>query len=94
MKRGIGGFSAIANVLVHEYLHEDSDLGSHQHDAHFYERYHELTCGEGGILNQAVYCGMRSWLIALNTNGLKVPAEFSKNLDIFETLETSVLEVA
>lgn len=94
MKRGIGGFNALANVLVHEYLHENSDIGSHQHDAYFYERYHEMTCGEGGILDQAVYRGMKSWLNALKANGVKAPAEFSKNLDIVETLESSALQAA
>jgi len=94
MKRGIGGFNALANVLVHEYLHENSDVGSHQHDAYFYERYHEMTCGESGMLDQAVYRGMKRWLVALKANGVKAPAEFSKNLDIVETLESSALQAA
>lgn len=94
MKRGIGGFAALANIMAHEYLHENSDIGSHQHDAHFYERYHEMTCGEGGILDQAVYRAMRGWLVALKANSLKVPAEFSKHLDLVETLEGSTLQAA
>lgn len=94
MKRGIGGFNALANVLVHEYLHENSDIGSHQHDAYFYERYHEMTCGERGILDQAVYRGMKSWLIAMKANSVKVPSEFSRNLDLVETLESSALQAA
>ena len=94
MKRGIGGFAALANIMVHEYLHDSADVGSHQHDEYFYERYHEMTCGEAGILSQAVYGAMRAWLAALNANHIRVPAEYRKHLELVETLETSALQAA
>lgn len=39
---GIAGFMRIANLLVHEYLHDSEDNGSHVHDAAFYEAAHEI----------------------------------------------------
>jgi hypothetical protein len=39
---GLPGFQKLAHLLVHEYLHDDNDSGSHVHDAAFYEAAHEI----------------------------------------------------
>lgn len=89
MRQGVGGFVALANILVHEYCHDESDIGSHQHDLEFYQKYHDATCGESGVLDQAVMKGMHRWWAALKSLGLKAPAQLRKHLDIIEELEAS-----
>lgn len=84
MHKGIGGFSGLANLLVHEYLHDSSDLGSHTHDQEFYARYHDATCSGRGVLNQAVYHGLRAWVKALHSFKLKVPPIVARHLDEIE----------
>ena len=61
LDRGIGGCAGLANLLVHEFLHDSADTGSHTHDLQFYERYHEATCGEAGELHQAAIKGFETY---------------------------------
>lgn len=42
-KRGAPGFLELLNVLTHEYVHEDSDLESHDHEFVFYNKFHDLV---------------------------------------------------
>ena len=84
MHQGIGGFSGLANLLVHEYLHDSSDVGSHTHDQEFYARYHDATCSSRGVLHQAVYRGLRAWVQALHSFKLKVPPIVARHLDEIE----------
>ncbi len=39
---GLPGFMRLTCLLVHEYLHNDDDSGSHVHDPEFYEAFHEI----------------------------------------------------
>ena len=84
MKQGIGGFVGLTNLLVHEYLHDSEDMGSHTHDQEFYSRYHDATCSRAGILNQAVQRGFRQWMVALHSLGQKVPASLARALEPIE----------
>lgn len=84
MHKGIGGFSGLANLLVHEYLRDSSDVGSHTHDQEFYARYHDATCSSRGVLHQAVYRGLRAWVKALHSFKLKVPPTVARHLDEIE----------
>ena len=40
---GVQGFTSLANVLVHELLHDVDTSTGHGHDHAFYEAYHDLT---------------------------------------------------
>ncbi|MFL6605763.1 MAG: ATP-binding protein [Steroidobacteraceae bacterium] len=86
MNYGIGGFVGLANLLVHEYLHDCSDVGSHTHDHEFYARYHDATCSSAGYLNQAVFRGLRKWVSELHSWRLKAPRTVIKHLDEVEKL--------
>jgi len=86
MAQGVGGFVGLANLLVHEYLHDADDTGSHTHDYEFYARYHAATCSHAGILNQAVFKGLHRWVTALHSFGLKVPRSVARHLDKIERL--------
>lgn len=39
---GLPGMLRLVGVIVHEYLHNDDDSGSHIHDQEFYESFHEV----------------------------------------------------
>jgi hypothetical protein len=39
---GFAGITRLLGVMVHEYLHRESDTGSHRHDLEFYEAFHEV----------------------------------------------------
>ncbi|MBS0422532.1 MAG: ATP-binding protein [Proteobacteria bacterium] len=86
MNQGIGGFVGLANLLVHEFLHDTSDVGSHIHDQEFYSRYHDATCSHSGVLNQAVFRGLRKWVLELHSRKLRVPKEVVTHLDQVEKL--------
>lgn len=84
VKEGIGGFVGLANLLVHEYLHDSEDIGTHTHDIEFYERYHEATCSRAGILSQAVIRGFHAWTRALARQGNRIPRKAAGELDLLE----------
>lgn len=86
MKQGIGGFVGLANLLVHEFLHDTSDIGSHTHDQEFYARYENATCSRPGVLNQAVFHGLRKWVRELHELKLKVPRAVVRHLDEIEKI--------
>lgn len=94
MKLGIGGFVGLTHILVHEFLHDSSDAGSHTHDHEFYARYHDATCGRAGVLNQAAARGLAKWILALRSYRLKVPRLAAQHLDEGERLHRQSLESA
>jgi len=87
VKQGVGGFSGIANLLVHEFLHDDSDIGSHQHDYEFYHRYHESTCGKRGILQQAIMKGFAAYLRVYSRGGKTVNRDALFQVDLLQSVE-------
>lgn len=42
-REGLQGFTTLANVMVHELLHDVDSSTGHNHDHEFYEGYHQLT---------------------------------------------------
>lgn len=42
VRKGAVGFMDLLSTLTHEYVHESSDLESHDHDLCFYNKYHDL----------------------------------------------------
>jgi hypothetical protein len=86
LKDGVGGFSGIANLLVHEFLHDTEDTGSHTHDMEFYKRYHDATCANEGILNKAVAYGLAAYLRELRRTKRRIPAKLLENLAVIEDL--------
>ena len=57
VKRGLGGFLHLANLMVHEYLHDSDDSGSHVHDPAFYEDYHDIVLDHAaGLMEAASSC--------------------------------------
>tara|TARA_B100000508_G_scaffold139407_1_gene137412 strand:- start:77454 stop:79223 length:1770 start_codon:yes stop_codon:yes gene_type:complete len=40
---GVKALTHIANIIIHEYCHDESSIGDHNHDGYFYQRYHDAT---------------------------------------------------
>ena len=45
---GLGGYTRLCHLLIHEYLHDTDDSGSHSHDQSFYEAFHDLVLEHAG----------------------------------------------
>lgn len=41
--------SSLASILVHEFCHEEADIGGHVHSPDFYELFHDYCCDDTGI---------------------------------------------
>lgn len=61
VRDGLGGFHRLANVLVHEYIHNTADVGSHSHDPEFMETFHEVMVRQGVYVAAAATEAFRMW---------------------------------
>lgn len=43
IKEGYDGMIQLAGILLHEYLHNGPDTGTHEHGVEFYERFHDIA---------------------------------------------------
>ncbi|MFK5951004.1 MAG: hypothetical protein QM500_19805 [Methylococcales bacterium] len=43
LDKGYYGAVQLATLMLHEYCHNENDMGSHEHDFIFYERYHDIS---------------------------------------------------
>lgn len=40
---GVKGLTRIANILIHEYCHDEASIGDHNHNNEFYQRFHDAV---------------------------------------------------
>lgn len=80
--RGIGGTVGLLNIMVHEYLHDQADTGSHTHDLEFYHRYHEATCGEAAIMKDAASKALDMYVRELTRLNKKANAKLLEGADV------------
>jgi hypothetical protein len=59
MRQGLPGFMRLAHLLVHEYLHDTEDSGSHAHDLEFMETFHDIVLDQGEVLFAAASYGFK-----------------------------------
>lgn len=71
----IAGFTAMVNVLVHEYCHLDRSSGTHLHTPEFYRLFHDIIVYHGKDLVQVAY---RSYLARLEKEAGKATAVTTK----------------
>lgn len=65
-------FYDIALLLAHEYLHDSNDLGSHLHDADFYESFHNIVSNSNAVCNSVDYM-LKTFLGYLRRHDLRTP---------------------
>jgi len=81
-RSGLGGFLRIAGVLLHEYLHDQQDSCSHQHDHMFYERFHNAILSSNCYtLGSVANAMLDRYLTNLRKSDRKVPLRALRSLD-------------
>lgn len=84
-KEGLAGMQTLVCILLHEYLHEGPDTGTHEHDIEFYERYHHMLAQpEGQGLGDALLTAFRAYLKELKAKNLKLPSKLIQNMDVLD----------
>lgn len=86
-QRGVTGFMAILNVIVHELLHDEADTGSHEHAAEFYQRFHDLTSDPTFDLGKWVMKSFASYVYRMKANKLPLRAAALADVKAFELAE-------
>lgn len=91
-RRGITGFMAIIHVLVHEYLHDEADAGSHEHGAEFYQHFHDLTIDTTFDLGKWVTKAFASYVYRMQAQQIPLRAAVLTDLNILEHAEREALD--
>lgn len=82
--KGIPGAIQLVSLLTHEYLHDDSDLATHVHDADFYRRHHDLMTHNSDI-GEAVESLVKGMISALKQEGKRPTGTLARSNDrLFE----------
>lgn len=42
---GVKALTTLANIIIHEYCHDEASIGDHNHNGEFFQRYHDATMG-------------------------------------------------
>ncbi len=76
------GLSELIATLLHEYLHHESDSGSHLHDIEFYESFHNVML-EGGLIMQQDF--IKAFATSCRASNTRLPYKLKQSLSsIFE----------
>ena len=84
----------ILNIIVHEYLHDAADAGSHEHDALFYQRYHDLTSDPAFDLGKWVVKAFASYVVRMQQQNIPLRAAALASLNVLECAEREAEEEA
>lgn len=83
---GPSGFIRLANVLVHELLHDRDTSTGHDHDHDFYQAYHDVTMS--AATSGAAFHVYRTWL----ARGGKASAYAIKEMERAQLMDSEVVE--
>lgn len=84
MKEGLSGFLRLAHLMVHEYLHDCDDSGSHAHDLEFMETFHDVVLDSSEDLFRAATSGFNAFV---KEEG-KMSRKSAKQLDLVQKSES------
>lgn len=82
--QGLAGAGFLARLIVHEYLHSESDTGSHAHDYDFYHAFHELMLADDGFVDRAAEAMLRRFTADLDRLGKKKTKKQMASVDVSE----------
>lgn len=81
---GVPGAIRLVALLVHEYLHDDSDIATHVHDADFYRRHHDLMIDNPEI-GEAVESLVKGMISVFKKEGKRPTGALARSNDrLFE----------
>ncbi len=77
-QKGSDGFTSLAMLLLHEYIHRDSDTKTHVHNAIFYEIFHNIAIRNGYCnycknIGTIIFSMTKTYFLELEKNQIKVP---------------------
>ncbi|MNR71449.1 hypothetical protein D3C71_20750 [compost metagenome] len=90
LEDGMSGAMYITNVLVHEYLHDDSSTGSHVHDEQFHERFHRAlvhspNSGWKTTVGDCVQWLLARYLAECSSRDVPIKAKVTKAIGLAES---------
>lgn len=83
--QGLTGFITLVNILLHEYLHDESSAGSHVHDVDFYRHYHDASLTEE--FTSRAFIAYRKYVQTMMKSGLRLNATQLREMTHQENLE-------
>lgn len=69
-------FMALTLLLIHEFCHDESDFGSHNHNEDFYHKYHDVSLAAPKIASEM----MTTYLNNVRKANKKIPATIAKQM--------------
>lgn len=90
MKEGLPGFLRLAHLMVHEYLHDSEDSGSHAHDLEFMETFHNVVLDSSDEIFRAATTGFNAFV---KEEG-KMSKKSAKQLDLVQRSEAATVPAA
>lgn len=86
--QGVDGCATVAGVLVHEYLHDNDDTGSHLHDMEFYANFHDVLLNpEVDAVGKFSKETLKTYTRLMREHGKSVPKTLLKDEDVVEESE-------
>lgn len=86
LRKGIRGAYRLALLMLHEYLHDGPDTGTHVHDQAFYEAFHEISQHKADPVGAAADAMMKKLAQLIRASGKALPRAVLVGEDIEATL--------
>jgi hypothetical protein len=93
--QGLAGMTAIAALLVHEYVHDCSDQASHRHGPEFYEVYEAVVANpDVNLVGRLTADMLQAYVRLLRTEEKKMPRGVAATEDVAHELDRLWREAA
>ncbi len=80
--QGLEGCVTVGGILVHEYLHDNDNSGSHLHDMEFYENFHEVLLNtDHDCVGKFAREVLKTYTALVRENGKKVNKSLVRDED-------------
>lgn len=74
--QGNRGINKIINIVIHEYLHNESSIEDHAHSHEFYENFHNIIIEKFTDINTLLINMNKKYINVLMKNNLALPREY------------------
>ncbi len=91
IRDGLRGFTYLANIIIHELVHEKNTACSHEHGAEFFQTFHDVLCGQyTDSYGTAIRMMMSDFLKRAQKEGLKLSRNEVRDADREVSIEREV----
>jgi hypothetical protein len=74
-------FTKIGSILIHEYMHTESDADTHTHGSEFYQQVERMFCHHSECLGKFINKALSRWLAQVEKENKRLRAGELKELD-------------